>query len=1149
MAQVVEIFAQFFAPVTDAVDDLGAMENLLGDLGVDVPLVAAHRTTLDAILPVGQLLNDLTETAENPPDNLDADFWIDQATSILEVLAGLAALGSSDVAGLPGTLSNPDTWARIARELPGYLLLTWLDDVYPVVPAFLALGGAIEVIPRGAGKPARRRLDWVATGQLLRDPPTQIATTWAFGGDAFDVNGFLAALSVLFQAMGFRSRLVNTPGIAGQALGDRAPVVPTRAMDGRLLSGTVLDGTTTGILSLVMTGATRPGIDTPAGLAVLPVVSGQFTLPPMDLGNDIAFTLSASGEAAGGAGLAIYPSGPEVILGQGAAQASATATLSGAPVSDQGDTGWIIIGQRDASHLRLDRFAFSVRVDTTPADVSISLDLADAIALRIAAGTDSDGLINTILGDTEVEVFGGVSATWSSRTGWSFTGGLGLEVQVPIGAGIGPFFVDSVTLAGWAGTEGFGTSAAVTGSMSLGPIWLFFDEIGVIVDLEPVAEGQSGNFGALDVTPRFKPPDGYGASLDFDPVTGGGLIIKNDTEYRGALELSFSKFGLSAFAILNTEMPGGQPGFSFAASVFATFNVPLAFGFFLTGCGGVLGINRTIDTDAMRDVLFDGRLDDLLFPANPIEDTPQILADMAAIMPPQGGQHFMGPVVRISWGQPTLVHITLGVIIEVGAQVRIIILGSIKMALPDEDHAIVLFQLSFFGVIDFAEGRIDFDASLQGSKVLIFTITGDAAVRTGWGPGIFQIASLGGLHPLYPKPDNLPDLRRLSAGFGKPGDDVRLSIAGYFAQTLNSVQFGASAELFAQGPKFPVLGRVSAEGHIGFDALIYFNPFSFTVDIDGGISLMVNGKVKAALYFAISMRGPNPFFFSGEVWVKVCKINVRFAVTTTFGQSRSAPAASASAVAELRRALEASGALEAAAPSPGSGGMITFRQVEEPLIEPLGQLRISQNAVPLDVTIEKLGEAQVTGSKRLTLALRDPQGAAMPATDISGDFVRAHFFDAGRAERLRAPSFESHDAGLEVTDTGFSIQGASVGEEYEYEVIEVGEKPTPKPPLIEGFDKHEFLRFSNKFSEGRMNKGGMFRRDIVPQDRVQPSRDVFLSQSVADALGQKGQGGPLGDIVTAARQQGRGALSKYSRQEIALEPEINAGVADYLSAA
>ena len=102
-----------------------------------------------------------------------------------------------------------------------------------------------------------------------------------------------------------------------------------------------------------------------------------------------------------------------------------------------------------------------------------------------------------------------------------------------------------------------------------------------------------------------------------------------DNEYRGALALKFETFGFAAFAILNTRLPGGQPGFSFVASIFGDFVVPLGYGFFLTGLGGVIGINRTVNTEALREVLYEGELDSILFPADPIVN--------AAIDPRQHG--------------------------------------------------------------------------------------------------------------------------------------------------------------------------------------------------------------------------------------------------------------------------------------------------------------------------------------------------------------------------------------------------------------------------------------------------------------------------------------------------------------------------------
>jgi hypothetical protein len=488
----------------------------------------------------------------------------------------------------------------------------------------------------------------------------------------------------------------------------------------------------------------------------------------------------------------------------------------------------------------------------------------------------------------------------------------------------------------------------------------------------------------------------------------------------------------------------------------------------------------------------------------------------------------------------------LGVIIEVGEEIRLVILGGVKMALPTEDAALVIFNLQFMGEIDFTEGRIDFDATLEGSRVLIFTITGDAAIRTGWGPGITQIASLGGLHPNYPRPSNLPDLRRLSAGFGNPGDKISLSIAGYFAQTLTSVQFGARATLRAEGPKFPIIGKVSAEGTIGFDALIYFNPFSFTVGVDGGISLMVNGKVKAALYFAIDMSGPNPFRISGEVWVKVCKVKVRFAVTRTFGSRQSAPTVTASATDVLRAAIEAVSALEAAGNN--ANGVVTFRSGEdtEGLIDPLGRLRLTQSAVPLDLRIEKLGEADVRGTNKVDLAVFQPDGSAATGDQVTSVFVRGHFFPLNRSERLRAPAMETHKSGLEFSATGFDSAGEVISDDYSYEVIEIGlaEDEAPERPLI-GIAEDQIGPMTTQYASGRFESLREVGANLVIDDSVRAMTPAYVLES--DALFARDTAGGQPVVVESSLQIQ--ALSATDLTQLDAQPSLNAQVADYLSAA
>ncbi|MEZ5911402.1 MAG: hypothetical protein R3D84_03530 [Paracoccaceae bacterium] len=390
--RTVEVFAQFFSPLTEALTDLRQLEVLLSDLGVDVELTEAHAEVVEGLLPLAFQLRQLTQQAEamiadpEVQGEMDEGDVIDLVASVLDTVAALATTPTSSLQSLPGVLTDSQTWVRIARELPGYLLLTWLDNCLPLVPAVMGLGAAVVETPRPGGGAPRRVIAWDNLIALLRDPPAQIADTWNWGGDAFDADGFLKAVGLVVSAFGGAPRFVGPPAVLTDALGDRASPGAARVLDARLVTGGMagqvgsvnLSGV--GALSLMFTGVARPGADGVAGLAVMPVVAGAFTARS-EIFDDVDLSLSATGAAAGGVGAALYPAGPEMILGQGAAEVSASLRLSSTP-----DTPWVLIGSETASHLRLERFAAAVSFVSDPPEVSVDLDLADALTLRIAAG-------------------------------------------------------------------------------------------------------------------------------------------------------------------------------------------------------------------------------------------------------------------------------------------------------------------------------------------------------------------------------------------------------------------------------------------------------------------------------------------------------------------------------------------------------------------------------------------------------------------------------------------------------------------------------------------------------------------------------------------------------------------------------------------
>ena len=82
------------------------------------------------------------------------------------------------------------------------------------------------------------------------------------------------------------------------------------------------------------------------------------------------------------------------------------------------------------------------------------------------------------------------------------------------------------------------------------------------------------------------------------------------------------------------------------------------------------------------------------------------------------------------------------------------------------------------------------------------------------------------------------------------------------------------------------------------------------------------------------------------------------------------------------------------------------------VLEPLGQLSVRQQVVPLDTgrDIDLFGDAPVSGERRfhLTATLN---GVAQTPTPVTDQFAPAQFFAMSDDEKLAAPSFETMAAG------------------------------------------------------------------------------------------------------------------------------------------
>ncbi len=1053
---------RFFGPISVAVASPQNLATFLrrfgfGFAGNDV---VAATTQLE---PMGQGIVDLGGVIRTAIANgMGVNDVVSIATAAGPIFQGLRTFHQALTGAVPQGMTA-QSFAQSLQSLPDelfdLLLTDYLGKRAPIALHTLTLLDvtATELVPE-AGAPTSRGLAYTRTtyrwdriGLLFNDTGEWAKQAYGWGVD-FHSSVFIQRLARIFEYLGgipelrdmtreqalvFMPDLADAPAKPIIAL---APIVRTHGVAPSAVSPNNA-AAEFGLALLPVAGASAATLKTDAGLAIGPYTEGTIaaTVP---ITPTIDLKLTGTVGALGGIVFTFRPSGAGHSVGVGTTAFSGD--FGAELVIKPGVAGGkiILIGDPGSTQVTIDSAVASVGggISNSGAEFFVAGGIT---ALHVVVDASNDGFLGMLLGGPIDVAAGDLLLGWRNGRGLYFEGGTGISITIPLDKEIGPFHLHEIGIAlDWK--DAFKTTASVTADATLGPLFAYVEGLGLTATLVPNPNGTLGKF---DIVFGLKLPTGYAVALDAPPISGGGFLSVRDNEYRGALALKLESFGLSAFAILNTRLPGGQRGFSFVASIFGDFVIPLGYGFFLTGLGGLIGINRTANTDALRDVLYAGQLDTILFPNDPIANAATILDNMAAIFPPREGQYLFGPMAKIAFSQPPLIEGKLGIVLEIGNEVRLLILGAIGTHLPTRDAALVSLEVTFFGEIDFGAGTISFDGTLQNSRILLWSVSGDMAVRTGWAPHLDHVVSFGGLHPRYPKPANLPDLRRMSINFGT--NNPRVSLWAYEALTLNSLQFGAGADLYAQGPKILFVGRLAAEGHAYFDALIYFNPFAFDVQLGGSLALLVDGDVVLGLGFDLRLTGPNNFVIDGKVWATVFGIDVDFGIRHEWGDKRQLPPLVADPVAVLREAIGSSPTLEPIPTTMLSDGV---RFVQPPAgeqlrpVSPVGGLRLSQKALPLAVAIEKLGETQIAGpARRFDLAvfpLAAPADPPLPTNPTEIEFVHGHFWNTSEADRLRQPTYERLKSGFEIasSDRLRVDLTRAVTAEYGYEFVMIGEE-------------------------------------------------------------------------------------------------------------
>ncbi len=965
---------------------------------------------------------------------------------LAEVVALLDAVGAvyravDDLTVAPPGADPGDFLPVIARELFEYLLA---DHLAKKAPGFLwALHGLgvidFEPVAPAGGRPGfvRTRFAWELLPDALSDPGAIPAELFGWGAPDFDFARVAETVSELLAGIGVSASVDRVSpdlieGIQGQSTGE-----PARAV---FLGFTVLlfdspvDYQPVGlsVTELPAEGAAAPG------MVVLPKVPAGVD-SELDVGGGWTFAVRADTDLAEQLGIVVrpgeafvrYPFAPGKPLPPGGFGASLTCAS---------DPPRVLLGEPDGIRLELASITFSLDVDEVDGELELALGVRpDGLAL-VLSGASLDNFLGSMLGgfESRLEVPFGISL--SNRTGLGVAAGVGFEVSLRPGLTIAGVTVDRVDLAlrldsGEAPEVALRAVAAISGA--LGPVSFAADAFGVELPIRFV----DGNVGPLDISFAVVLPNGLGIGVDVAGVISGGGFLDIDAEagrYAGIAELELLGVGIVATGILDTKIPGAPNAWSLFLSLAARFTgIQLGFGFTLNGVGGLVGIDRGLDDDALGEAVRSGSLDQILFAENPIADAELILAEIDAVFPTAVGQYVFGPIVKIGWGTPTLIELDAGVVIQLPEPLSITLLGALSAVLPREEAPILELHVNFAGTWNITEGTLKIDASLSGSQVAGFLITGDMAVRAAFidDPGF--LVSFGGFHPQFVAPDDFPDLDPVGVALDT-GEALRVTVGGYFALTSNSVQFGARAELWAGVEGF------SIEGGTSFDTLINFDPFAFSIRLRVWVSVVAAGTELLGVLLEGRLSGPNPWRVSGVAEFRLLGLKKRVEVDESFGElANEGPPEEADPAQLVRDALDLDDAWSAVGP-PGDDPVLVADTGTGTAVHPSGRVQVTQRLVPLDTTIECYANAELVGPDLVELSAVGFD--AGDVEDVVDWFASAQYFRLDEDEKLASPSFSQMKAGLIMGGSGADAPEAEHDATFDHEIAYRDPNGRPQEP-------------------------------------------------------------------------------------------------------
>ena len=322
------------------------------------------------------------------------------------------------------------------------------------------------------------------------------------------------------------------------------------------------------------------------------------------------------------------------------------------------------------------------------------------------------------------------------------------------------------------GTDGVSLEADTSFSAQIGPVYFRLDRLGLGLVLDTSQPPAERNLRFVDARLGINPPLGIAVQVDAKLVSGGGTIFHDPAQghllrrARPAARQAPDAEGVRARRHAQPRRHTGVVVHHHRHPRRARDHART--GHRSTASGVLYASDRTFDESAMRAALPTGQLKHLLFPADPVHHTAEILRPLATFFPAKHGSYLLGILVKLTFGAPPIVRLDLALIAQwgdVGLQpadrARP---AQLDPARPSRSGSCSSTSTPSASSTP-AQGTAALDAVLVDSKLCgRFPLTGAAAFRRVAGVKGFALA-VGGFHPRVPGAARVP---RPAAGHGGP---------------------------------------------------------------------------------------------------------------------------------------------------------------------------------------------------------------------------------------------------------------------------------------------------------------------------------------------------------------------------------------------